>query len=545
MFNVLCNINDYIAPKELVKQDVVSTQNEKFIFACINRFLNTMWDQLGSYSLEYCYKKTYTTLQTAAMEAGWGNTDSDEYGNYFAAYLLVMSIERALKIRNNTIQDLKEQMSELQASNVNISSSLEMSSYFKTNYPDKYEQFMFRMNAFLREDEYMDDNFVQTGQETLEELYQIKRELKECGKIELSKLCKPKLQFSMTMANIYALPEFAPIVTQFQLGNVIKVGIRRGYVNNARLLQVNINFDDFSDFSCEFGELTNHKTQSDIHADLLSQAISAGKSVASNASYWNKGANQANDIELRIQRGLLDAATSIKSMDANQGVEIDNYGIHLQKINPTTGEKDLEQGWITNNKFLYSSDGFKTVNSVFGKYKIGEDEHWGLLAQAVIAGLIEGSTMIGGTINIGNGAFVVNENGIVTMNASGSSIAGYAKEDDVDGKIQHIQDQLDSIDGNTSAKMYRVEIKSIGPTTIRSQKDKSTLYCKVYSWDSDITETLDEKLFRWIRVSAYKDLDEIWNAMPEHQHTKNIEITCDDVPDDVNASFTCEVELPD
>ena len=35
--------------------------------------------------------------------------------------------------------------------------------------------------------------------------------------------------------------------------------------------QVNINFDDFSDFSCEFGELTSLRTQSDIHADLLSK----------------------------------------------------------------------------------------------------------------------------------------------------------------------------------------------------------------------------------------------------------------------------------
>ena len=59
----------------------------------------------------------------------------------------------------------------------------------------------------------------------------------------------------------------------------------------------------------------------------MAQAISAGKSVASNKSYWDKGSDTANNIDLRIQRGLLDAATSIKSMDATQGVEIDNYGI--------------------------------------------------------------------------------------------------------------------------------------------------------------------------------------------------------------------------
>lgn len=540
MCNTLRNINNYIDSNELVKNNVESIHDSEFIFACINRFLNTMWDQLGSYPLEYCYKTVYTTLQTTAMEAGWGSTDSDKYGNYFAVYLLTKSIDRALNARNNKIQILKEQMSALQASNVNISSSLEIHSYFKTNYSDRHEQFMTRLSAFLREDEYTDNNFVQTGQETLEELYQIKRELKECGKIELSKLCKPKLQFSMTMANIYALPEFDPIVKKFKIGNVIKVGIRRGYIKQARLLQVNINFEDFSDFSCEFGELTDHKTQSDIHADLLSQAISAGKSVASNASYWNKGANQANDIDLRLQRGLLDAATSIKSMDANQGVEIDNYGIHLQKIDPNTGEKDPEQGWITNNKFLYSNDAFKTVNSVFGKYNIDGEEYWGLLAQAVVAGLVEGSTMIGGTINIGNGAFVVHEDGTVTMNASGNSIGGYAKEEYVNNKVQSVQQQVDGIN---SSKMYKVEIITEDPTIISTNSDKATMVCKVYSWDTDVTENLDKSLFTWKRISSDTQQDAIWNAMPEHQGVKSIVIDADDVVG--NSSFTCEVNLPE
>ena len=87
---------------------------------------------------------------------------------------------------------------------------------------------------------------------------------------------------------------------------------------------------------------------------LLASHRSAGKQVASSASYWNKGTDQANSIDLRIQRGLIDAATSIKSIDARQGVEIDNYGIHLRKNDPVTGAHDPEQGWITNNKFLYS-----------------------------------------------------------------------------------------------------------------------------------------------------------------------------------------------
>lgn len=538
MCDSLRSVSNYMTTTEIVKNNIESTQDSEFVFACVNRFLDIMWGQLGSYPLEYCYKTTYTKLQTTAMEALWGDVASDEYGSYFAVYLMVKSIERALTTRNEIISSLRNEMQTLQNANANIGSSLELNAYFKQYYPNQYEQFMFRLSAFLREDEYTDDNFVQTGQETLEELYQTKRELKECGKIELSHLCQPKLQFSMTMANIYALPEFEPIINQFRLGNVIKVGLRPDYIKQSRLLQVDIGLDDFSDFSCEFGELTNLKTQSDIHADLLSQAISAGKQVAGSASYWNKGTDQANSIDLRIQRGLLDAATSIKSMDGTQGVEIDNYGIHLRKIDPVTGEHDQEQGWITNNKFLYSSDAFKTVNSVFGKYNIDGEEYWGLLAKAVVAGYIEGSKIRGGTIDIGDGAFWVDENGNVGMGGK-NTIKGYT----TDTYVKEIQTNLQGqIDGINNTKMYRVEIYTPDSLIIDNPNQTATLACKIYSWDVDITNQY-QNYIRWVRTSNDKESDEQWNAQSNHKGVTSITIGSSDIA--ANASFHCEVDMPD
>ena len=222
---------------------------------------------------------------------------------------------------------------------------------------------------------------------------------------------------------------------------------------------------------------------------------------------------------------------------------------HLEIVNPDTGEVGDKRVWMVNNQIVFTDDGFKTSKSVLGEFTVDGVTYWGLLAQAVIAGYIEGSKIIGGTIRIGlqddgTYAFEVHEDGSVTM-SGGSSISGYAKEEDVNGKIQNIQNQIDSISGSTSAKMYRVEVVSNGPTIIGSQEDKAILTCKVYSWDSDITETLDASLFNWKRVSSHTDLDEIWNAMPEHKGIKNIEITASDVPNDVNASFACEVNLPD
>jgi hypothetical protein len=66
---------------------------------------------------------------------------------------------------------------------------------------------------------------------------------------------------------------------------------------------------------------------------LLGQAISAGKSVAQNSANWTKGSDTATSTDLRIQNGLLDAATVLKSIDATQGVEMSKYGIKMTKVN--------------------------------------------------------------------------------------------------------------------------------------------------------------------------------------------------------------------
>lgn len=286
----------------------------------VKNFLDELWNQLGLSPLKSLYYKPYTTIKEANEEAGWDDSSNANYWLYYPVTVVLESLEDEMADRESMIADYTNDYEALQIKNVEIANNASIYNNFTNNQ-------LVRLSAFLREDEYIDDNFVETDSDTIEMLLKTKQELLECGRIELSKLCEPKLEFSMDMANIYTLPEFEPIIDQFQLGNLINVAIRKDYIKRARLLEVNINFNDFSDFSCEFGELTNIKTPSSIHADLLSNALSAGKSVASNASYWNQGSDTATSLSLLIQKGLLDAATTIKSIDGTQGVSIDQYGI--------------------------------------------------------------------------------------------------------------------------------------------------------------------------------------------------------------------------
>lgn len=349
----------------------------------VNNFLREMWRQVGRTPLKTLYYEPYKKIQITNMEAGWSQKDNENYGYYYPVVLLLDSIEQAITQRDETISEYEEQYRTIQQKNIEISNDLLMENNFT-------EGQLIRLSAFLREDELHIDDIVETSLDTLADSFKIKQDAMEAGRIELQKLCQPQLQFSMTMANIYALPEFEPIIDQFQLGNVIKVGLRRDYIKQSRLLQVDINFDDFSDFSCEFGELTNLRTQSDIHADLLSKAIQAGKSVAENSSYWTKGSDQANSIDLRLQEGLLNSIEALKAIDGTQNAYMDKWGIHLEVVNPDTGEVGDKRIWMVNNQIVFTDDGFKTSKSVLGEFTVDGITYYGLCRDKIESGFVEG-----------------------------------------------------------------------------------------------------------------------------------------------------------
>ena len=388
-------------------------------------FFDELFDQLGRAPLESLYLTPYKKIEHTNKEAGWNEVSNINYWRYYPVTLIIQSLEKEIKDRDAVIKSYQEQYNALQTENNEIAKSTSIYNNFT------HDQ-LIRLSPFLREDEYTDDNFVETDSDTIEILMRTKQELLECGKIELAKLCEPKLAFSMDMANIYALVEFEPIINQFQLGNLINVVIRPDYIKKARLLAVDINFDDFSDFSCEFGELTSLRTQSSIHADLLANALSAGNSVASGQSYWDKGADLATSTDIKIQNGLLSAIDGIYNND--KSVLIDNHGILLRQV-LDNGEYSPYQIWLTNNNILVSTDGFDTAQTGIGVFEVDGKELYGVLARAIIAGYIEGSDIVGGTINI-NDTFIVDQFGNVTMKAC--SIDGYVTSDELSGLSSRI-----------------------------------------------------------------------------------------------------------
>ena len=321
----------------------------------------------------------------------------------------------------------------------------------------------------------------------------IKQELLKAGEEELKKICQPKLSFSATMANILAIPEFAPIRNQFKLGNFIRVGIRDGYVKRARLLEVQINLDDLSDFSCTFGDLVTTRDEISKHAELLQQAVTVSKSVAANKSHWQKGANKATELDQKINDGLSSATLEVGRANG-QNIVWNEQGIWGRKlVDGTTDQFEDEQFRIVNNRILFSDDGFRSSKGLFGKFEIDGVTHWGVLSDAVVSGFIEGSTIRGGNLRIGDGSnnyFQVDESGNVSIVQAGKE--KYAS--------------TSALDNIKNAYKYRIELSYTGNTIFNTAADSCKVTCKVWDENDDITDDLpNTTVFNWyLNGALYK-----------------------------------------
>ena len=414
-----------------------------------------------------------------------------------------------------------------------------------------------RLSPFIREDEYSDDNFLLTGYESEAEQMDIKKSLLKAGTEELAKICKPRLSFDATMANLLAIPEFAPLRWQFKLGNFINVGLREPYdihnpenVKKARLLEVQINFEDASDFSCTFGDLESTKSLVDKHADLLAQSVTVAKQVATHASNWQKGANKATALDNAINDGLRDASLSIGAADG-QAITWDRYGIRGRKLKDgTTDQYDDRQFALINNKLVFTDDNWVTSKAAVGEFEVdikgNKQKMYGMLADAIVGGYIQGTEIVGGRLEIGgNGEgdrkFIVNEDGSV-------EIGQFVKKDENTLELKSLYATDEALQQIDNAYRYSVALTYNGSTVFASVDDtvRTTITATVYERGKPITDTIDASNFTWIRSSSNAEADKEWaeekvNGVFTHKGVKQITITHKDVIE--NSHFSCQVEI--
>lgn len=361
--------------------------------------------------------------QSVMIKAGQGSETHKDYETmYLPCYNEIQAIKSQISIVEEEIKSIKSQQEVIDNQMSEIIELVDMKNNFT-------QEQLAELTKYIREDELSSDNFVVTDIMTDSERMDMLHEMLKYGQEELAKVAVPTMSFSMDMLNIYAIPEFQRNVDKFYPSNYIYVTLRDDCSLKLRLLSMNINYLDKSDFSVEFGNVSKNK-KNDILEDIsfrLKNVESVSSSVSFNSSNWNDANVKSTSIGQMLSDGLLASGQRLSTTQSD--VIIDDRGITI-KNNPNSKYAN-DVIFLGGGQIVFSDDGLKTIKTALGRVQYTKDgttyDDFGLLAQFVIAGFIGGSVIEGNEINNGNGTFRVDSDG--NLIATSATIKGTIQAD--------------------------------------------------------------------------------------------------------------------
>jgi len=387
---------------------------------------STDWSQYGLTPLKEQLAK-YESKQSLMIKAGYGEPTREvvttvdgkvvtkrvvvpEYeSKYMPCYMTIQALNTQIGIVQALVDELKRQQDLIQEQMSEIISITSMKNNFT-------EDELKELSAFIREEELNSSNYVVTDTMTDEEKFEMLDDLLKFGEAELYKASTPQLSFSAEIVDLFEMPEFDVYSGEFEVGNYIWVELRDDYRVKAKLLSIHYEFENPGAFSVEFGNVvrTSKNTLTTIQ-DVLNKASSAATSVSFNSSYWNAAAKDTDNISQMLEDGLLSAGNYISNGDDSE-LMIDQRGLFVTTKDGEHADKDSI--FIGGGRILFTDDAWKTVSEAIGRVDVKGESVFGVLAKAVVAGYIAGSTIEGNTFNNGNGTFAVDVDGNLTATSA-------------------------------------------------------------------------------------------------------------------------------
>jgi hypothetical protein len=212
----------------------------------------------------------------------------------------------------------------------------------------------------------------------------------------LKGLSTPNYSFSVQPANFLALEDFSMFKNNFVLGNKVYLDIEDGNVLQPIVIGVNINFEDYTDFTIEFSNSFKTNDTDFQLIDLLEQSVSMGKTVDSSkytySSWVDSGASSS--VKEFIESAL-DVTKNEILASVGQAISWDENGMRFRKWNDTHTDYDPEQIWMINNSIAMTDDNWNTVKTAIGKFT---DENlgscWGIIAPNLTGTILAGENLI-------------------------------------------------------------------------------------------------------------------------------------------------------
>lgn len=378
---------------------------------------STTWSEYGLVGLKAkasTYKENMSVLTDVISH---DTTAKQQYDNYNSLWNAVTS---EITVRQNQISTKETQIS---------AKKTEANSYVVNIIDVLGENLYLELQPFLKEDNFCDDSFIATESMTDNEILAMKQSLYDHAVNELNRVCFPQFDMTVDSVNFPVLAKYKNWTKQLELGDIITIKYSDDIYIEARLLRMELDWEDFTNFKLTFSS----KTSLDDGWFELEEMKKLAERSSSTLDYrtggWNEASKQANSAYNSALQDYLDLSMKqIISNGVNQEVEIDSTGMLFKKWLPDQNKYAPEKLWITNRQImLYEEpDGtnLKDPKVAIGKiYYTGDD---GKLhsSYGVGASLLIGEQIIGESLKIRNknNTFTMDDKGLTASATNGFKV---------------------------------------------------------------------------------------------------------------------------
>lgn len=217
--------------------------------------------------------------------------------------------------------------------------------------------------------------------------YSVAMELYDYGIEVLDDMAWPVYEFSLNSANFLYQEKFRPFKDKMELGKAVHLSLGSEGLLTAKVIGVELDFDDISSFDLLFSNRYYRKSGVAKWVKEIKNTSRTSRSFNASKYIYNRSADKMTAVDAFMKGQMVAAVNNIVNK-ADQTVLINGGGIHV-------GGSSKYQMRIVDNMIAMTDDGWKTAKLAIGLFASEETgTQWGVNAELIAGKLIIGNNMV-------------------------------------------------------------------------------------------------------------------------------------------------------
>lgn len=323
-------------------------------------------------------------------------------------YPLIQSKENAIKGKE---LDIQYQETAKAGHLANMQSIVQELSFANNFTSAQLEQLQYYINGSV----YENGNFVFTQDMPDCDKIDTEKDLYEFGLQTFKKLSSPMYEYTCSIDPFMFSQEYNEFTKNIKLGGAVNLELKSGKWVTPKLMQLIIDYDEPENTTAILSDSFRLLDGISQFSNGFNQAIKASRKTSTAAPLWDEPLNNGfyGTVTEYINNALNLANQEIINAD-NQEFKLGSYGLRGKMWDETQGDYDPHQVAMTNNVLAFTDDNWQSCRMALGRVTIGQNEYYGVVAEAIVGELIAGTQM---TIRDANSSFVIDGSGVNLENA--------------------------------------------------------------------------------------------------------------------------------